>query len=83
MFNRKSSLHNVEITEPGLSPHKISPVRKLSKAFARFLSFRRNSESAVKNDLLMVEGEDEEVANYSDDQSHIIKTRNVKKKAAG
>jgi hypothetical protein len=31
----------------------------------------------------MVEGEDEEVANYSDDQSHIIKTRNVKKKAAG
>ncbi|CAF0956610.1 unnamed protein product [Brachionus calyciflorus] len=43
-------------------------VRRLSRAFAKLLSFRRNSESAIKKNIIQFESE-EECTNLQDDQT--------------
>lgn len=80
---QNSERSNESSPSPSLSAgsSKITPVRRLSRAFARLLSFRRNSESAIKKNIIRFESDDE----AQDDQSQLAArvSRNSQRRHTG
>lgn len=79
MNSRKASLNdpnsnNVNQSNSFSNSPIISPVRKISQAFARLLSIRRNSESAVKRNLIRFDSEEEEQMIAKDQLNSALKS---------